>query len=283
MKCNLIGAGRLGKNIALALTSTSAISALTIYNRSLTSAQKACQDIGFGLAVSELKELPAADLTWLCCNDDAIATLVEALTSQAHLQPGSFVIHSSGVLNSSSLAPLQSKGCAIASFHPLKAFKSNYLDVKAFNQVDCVFEGDPAVCGWLQQTFSQLGAYVSAISPEHKAMYHAAACMASNYLITLAACSEELLLKAGLSAPQSRRMLLNLLQGNVGNIQHSERIADALTGPLGRGDLNTLALHLAALENTNMHALYKAAGLATLPLTQLPAAQQEGIKNLLEH
>lgn len=282
MKCNLIGAGRLGKNIALALSSTPAISALTICNRSLDSAQQACQDIGFGLAVSELKELPAADLTWLCCNDDAIPALVEALVRQVHLKPGSIVIHSSGVLNSSLLAPLQAKGCAIASFHPLKAFKSNYLDVQAFNQVDCVFEGDTEVGDWLQQTFSQLGAYVSAISPEHKAMYHAAACMASNYLITLAACSEELLLKAGLPAAQSRRMLLNLLQGNVGNIQHSERIADALTGPLGRGDLNTLALHLAALEGSNIQALYKTAGLATLPLTQLAAAQQEGIKNLLE-
>lgn len=283
MKCNIIGAGRLGKNIALALTSVHAISSLSICNRTVDSAYKACQDLGFGLAVPEIKELPAADITWLCCNDDAIPALVDALSSQARLKPGSFVIHSSGVLNSSLLAPLQTKDCAIASFHPLKAFKSNYLDATAFNQVDCVLEGDADVCDWLQETFSRLGAYVSAIAPEHKAMYHAAACIASNYLITLAACSEELLLKAGLKAQQSRRMLLNLMQGNVTNIQQSERIADALTGPLGRGDLNTIALHLKAMENTNMLPLYKAAGLATLPLTQLSTAQQEGIKNLLEH
>lgn len=283
MKCNIIGAGRLGKNIGLALTGIHAISSLSICNRTLDSAFNACQDIGFGLAVPGLKELPAADITWLCCNDDAIPMLVEALASQANLKPGSFVIHSSGVLNSSLLAPLQEKGCAIASFHPLKAFKSDYLDSGAFNQVDCTVEGDVNVCDWLQQTFSRLGAYVSAIAPEHKAMYHAAACIASNYLITLAACSEELLLKAGLQAQQSRRMLLNLMQGNITNMQQSERIADALTGPLGRGDLNTLALHLKAMEQTSMHHLYKAAGLATLPLTQLSAAQQDEVKNLLEH
>ena len=281
MKCNIIGAGRLGKNIALALSTSSIISSIAICNRTFESAQKACADLGFGLPISALETLPAADVTWISCNDDAIAEVVEQLTQRDRLKPGSFIIHSSGVLNSALLSPLKAKGCFIASFHPLKAFKTNYLDANAFKQVDCVLEGDEAVCDWLRSSFESLGAYVTAIKPENKPLYHAAACVASNYLITLASCSEELFLQAGLSTQQSRRMLLNLMQGNLTNLQQTETIAEALTGPLVRGDVKTISLHLDSIKNADILKLYKAAGLASIALTSLTEEQREQIKDLL--
>lgn len=282
MRCNIIGAGRLGKNFARALNSAQIISSLTVCNRSLESAQQACKDIGTGLAVSQIKQLPEAEITWLCCNDDVIPQIVAELVREAKLKPGSFVVHSSGVLNSSLLAPLKHLGCSIASFHPLKAFKIGYIDAAAFHQVDCVLEGDAVVCDWLKTSFSQLGAYVSNLLPENKALYHAAACIASNYLVTLVAYSEELLLNAGLPSEQARRMLVNLVQGNINNIQQVTAVSEALTGPLARGDVNTIALHLEALENPQLRQLYQAAGQATLALTTLTAEQKEQIGALLE-
>ncbi len=281
MRCNMIGAGRLGKNIALALSSMRFLSSLTICNSKLENAQKACQAIGFGQAVEQLEDLPEAELIWLCPNDDMIAGLVETLANQNHLQPGCYVVHSSGVLSSDILAPLKEKGCFIASFHPLKAFKTNYLDATAFNQVDCVLEGDEEVCHWLTNAFTHLGAFVTSILPTNKAMYHAAACIASNYLITLAAHSEALFLNAGLSPTQSRRMLVNLMQGNLNNLNHTKTIAEALTGPLVRGDSHTLTLHLKAIKNSEILSLYQAAGIASLPLTDLDEKQRNEIANLL--
>ncbi|USQ13667.1 DUF2520 domain-containing protein [Legionella lytica] len=281
MRCNIIGAGRLGKNIARALNSAQIISSLTVCNRSLDSAQQACEDIGVGLAIPQLKQLPEAEITWLCCNDDVIPQVVADLLREANLKPGSFVIHSSGVLNSSLLAPLKQLGCSVASFHPLKAFKMGYVDAAAFYQVDCVLEGDAAVCDWLKTSFSQLGAYVSNMLPENKAVYHAAACIASNYLVTLVAYSEELLLNAGLPSEQARRMLINLAQGNINNLQQVTAVNEALTGPLARGDINTITLHLDALENPQLRQLYQAAGQATLALTGLNAEQKEQIGALL--
>ncbi|WP_133136340.1 Rossmann-like and DUF2520 domain-containing protein [Legionella rowbothamii] len=282
MRCNIIGAGRLGKNLARALNSAQLISTLTVCNRSLESAKHACEHIGSGLAVSQVKQLPEADITWLCCNDDAIPQVVAELLQEANLKPGNFIVHSSGVLNSSLLAPLKHLGCSIASFHPLKAFKIGSIDAAAFHQVDCVLEGDTAVCNWLKKSFSQLGAYVSNLHPENKALYHAAACIASNYLVTLIAYSEELLLKAGLSLEQARRMLINLAQSNIHNIQQVTAINEALTGPLARGDINTINLHLEALKNPQLRQLYQAAGQATLALTTLPAEQKEQIGALLD-
>jgi predicted short-subunit dehydrogenase-like oxidoreductase (DUF2520 family) len=281
MKCNIIGAGRLGKNIALALFNSQIISSFCICNRTYESALKACQELGFGVAVAQISELPQAEITWICSGDDAISSVVEALANQSVLKPGTFIIHSSGVLNSSILAPLKVHGCFIASFHPLKAFKTHYIDKDAFYQVDCVLEGDAPACNWINQSFTALGAYISAIKPENKARYHAAACIASNYLITLASCSEALFLKAGLNKQQSRRMLINLMQGNLTNLQHTERIAESLTGPLIRGDKKTLRLHLDSIENPLIHHLYQAAGLATLPLTNLTEKEKKEIKNLL--
>jgi predicted short-subunit dehydrogenase-like oxidoreductase (DUF2520 family) len=282
MKCNIIGAGRLGKNIALALSTAQIISSLFICNRSLDSAQQACLDIGFGSSsVEKIEYLPTAELTWICCNDDAINDAVRALNQNTCLEPGSFVIHCSGVLNSTLLAPLKERGCSVASFHPLKAFKTNYLVANAFNQVDCVLEGDDIVCDWLGHAFTALGANPIALQPGAKTTYHAAACIASNYLITLAACSEALFLEAGLSAQQSRRMMINLMQGNLNNLQNTESIRESLTGPLARGDINTILLHLASIENNEIRHLYQAAALSTLPLTQLADEVKLQIKALL--
>ncbi|KTD72437.1 Rossmann-like and DUF2520 domain-containing protein [Legionella tucsonensis] len=280
MKCNIIGAGRLGRNIALALSKAHLISSFSICNRSLESAQKASQEIGAGQAIDKIEHLPEADITWICCNDDAISDVVKTLAQHSILKSESFVIHCSGVLNSDLLRPLKKLGCYVASFHPLKAFKTNYLDPSAFYQVDCVLEGDTEVCAWLKSTFTQLGSHLITIKPEAKTAYHAAACMASNYLITLAACSEELFLKAGINPQQSRRMMINLMQGNLNNLQETVSIAESLTGPLARGDVQTIALHLDSLENHELKRFYQSAALSTLPMTQLSEEIKEKITHL---
>ncbi|KTD57190.1 Rossmann-like domain protein [Legionella sainthelensi] len=281
MNCNVIGAGRLGKNIALALSTTKLISSFSICNRSLASTQNACLEIGFGKAVAQIDRLPEAEITWICCNDDAIQSVVETLVHSPTLKPNSFIIHCSGVFSSALLAPLRKKGCFIGSFHPLKAFKINYLESTAFEQVNCVLEGDDVVCEWLKNAFVPLGASLIAIKPEAKATYHAAACMASNYLITLAACSEELLLKAGINPQQSRQMIVNLMQGNLDNLQRTKYIPEALTGPLARGDIATISLHLKTIQNDKIRDLYQEAGLNTLPLTQLSGQIKEQLKVIL--
>lgn len=277
MKCNIIGAGRVGKNIALSLVQKQIISSVSICNRSMESAQQACQDLGFGQASENIEELPAAEINWICCNDDAISNIVETLVDNPFLKPGTFVFHCSGVLNSQVLEPLKNHGCFIASFHPLKAFKSNYLDAFAFAQVDCVLEGDDKACNWLKDAFTLLDANLISIAPESKVLYHAAACMASNYLITLAACSEELFLKAGISPQKSRQMMVNLMQGNLNNLMQNANIADSLTGPLARGDIKTIGLHLNAIKDAESIQFYQAAALKTLDLTQLPSGIKEEI------
>ena len=282
MKFNIIGAGRLGKNIALALISSKIASLQSVFNLSLKSGKQSCLEIGSGTAVSKIEELPSADITWITSNDDSIRSIANILAEHSLLKPGTIIIHCSGVLNSSLLAPLRAQGCFIASFHPLKAFRTGYLDANAFNKVDCVLEGDEPASTWLNHSFKVLGANIITIKPEAKAAYHAAACMASNYIITLASCSETLLLKAGIAQEKARKIIGNLMQGNLNNLQDTRLIADSLTGPLMRGDTETLSLHLQAIDNPVIKELYKAAGLATLPLTHLTTDKKQSIAQLLK-
>ena len=264
MRFNIIGAGRLGKNLALSLLSRGGCELVAICNRRLNSAATAVADLGSGVAVEALSLLPAVDVTFITAPDDRIADIAAELAIS-----GSIVVHCSGALSSGVLAPLQQHDCLIASIHPLRAFRENNLQANALQDCDCVVEGDPHAVELLTTLFTEMGARVMPISAMKKSTYHAAAVMASNYLVTLAACAVELLMDAGLSEVQAKGMTQQLMQSSLTNLQDTPHVAEALTGPLARGDLNTINQHLQAIKTPHIGALYRTAGLATLPLTNL--------------
>lgn len=280
LTCNLIGAGRLGKNLAHVLEKHAIARIQAICNQSIESSNRAWQELGLCGISCPIEQLPAADITILACSDDAIAAVAQQL-AQHTIQPDSFIIHCSGVLNSSALKPLKQHGCSLASLHPLKSFKAGYLSTDAFTAVPIIIEGDKPVCHWLERALSELNAQVLSILPEAKAAYHAAAVMASNYLVTLAAASEQLMASTGLDQCLVHKLITQLMKGTLANIEQSSTTATALTGPLMRGDTGTLALHVNAISDPAIARLYKAAGLATLPLTQLDKDTKLQIQKLL--
>jgi predicted short-subunit dehydrogenase-like oxidoreductase (DUF2520 family) len=281
MKCNIIGAGRLGMNLAYSLSKSSLVSIEAICNTSFSNSIKSCQKLGVGSPARSIRDLPEADVTWIVCNDDSIPSVVSELTESQQLKSGSYVIHCSGVLSSSVLAPLRNKGCNIGSFHPPKAFPSEILDEQAFNQVMCVIEGDDPVCQWLTSTFKQLGAHLLTIEPQAKPLYHAASVVASNYLVTLAHYSQQLMLEAGIEENDAKSIVVQLMQSSVMNLQQKQLVRDALTGPLVRGDLQTISKHLQSICSDEIQKLYKTMAMATLPMTNLEASQMELIFSAL--
>lgn len=279
LSCNLIGAGRLGKNIALALAKRQIVLMQAICNQTLESSRSAWRELGLNGMSGSLEQLPPADITLLACSDDAIAIVAKQLAQQT-IRPQSTVIHCSGALNSSVLEPLKEHGCFVASFHPLKSFKTGYVSAEAFNKVHVVIEGDKEACIWLNNALMQLNAQIHTIPPESKATYHAAATMACNYLVTLAAASEQLMDATGLKPDTTHAMINQLMQGTLDNLAHNNPTT-ALTGPLMRGDIGTLARHVQAIDEPALKLLYKAAGLATLALTQLDENKKAQIRALL--
>lgn len=281
MNINIIGAGRLGLQLAYALSQNGLIQRLTICNQTHASALRAVDTIGTGTAVATLQDLPDADITFITVKDDALPSLADYLAQIAVIQPGQIVVHCSGVLSSDQLTPLKKQGCLTASVHPLKAFRAHHLQDNAFRKCDCMIEGHTNAVTLLTELFTRLGANVLFLSPDKKGVYHAAAVMASNYLVTLASCAIELFSEAGLSDTQAQLITQRLMQSSLTHINDVPNVAHALTGPLARGDINTIETHLMAIKSPKINALYRYAGLATLPLTHLDKDTTDGLDRSL--
>ena len=267
MHFNIVGAGRLGTSLSSALIHHMQWQLMAVCNQHLDTALHQVALLNSGHAVASIAALPHAPITFITTSDDDLASVAEALAKSSFVQPGDMIVHCSGVHYSAILSPLKNRGCYVASLHPLKAFPSKSPDVDAFSQCDCVVEGEESVVIFLSMLFGQLGAKVISLSAEKKPLYHAAATMASNYLVTLASSATSLLMDAGIAPSQAKLMCERLMENSLHNIKGSARVEQALTGPLMRGDMNTLLLHLNAIKNPHVEGLYRAAGLVTLPLT----------------
>ncbi|HET7564432.1 MAG TPA: DUF2520 domain-containing protein, partial [Gemmatimonadaceae bacterium] len=95
---------------------------------------------------------------------------------------------------------------------------------------------------------ARLGASTIEIPDGEKARYHAAAVLASNFPVVLLALAERVLMGTGIDADQARRALRPLFHAAAENVR-SRTAADALTGPVVRGDVGTVRAHLEALRD----------------------------------
>lgn len=267
MHFNIIGAGRVGTSLSAALIDQMQWKLVALCNQHFHTAQHQSMILNSGEAVASIAALPHAPMTFITTSDDELGGVAEALACNPFLIPGDMVVHCSGVHSSEILYPLKSRGCVVASLHPLKAFFSKMPHAEAFDQCDCVVEGDQSAVTFLSMLFGQLGSKVISLSPEKKRLYHAAATMASNYMVTLASSATSLLVDAGIESSQAKLMCERLMENSLHNIKESARAEQALTGPLMRGDMKTLLLHLNAIKRPHIEGLYRAAGLATLSLT----------------
>jgi len=284
MHINLIGPGRLGKALAASLIYTGEHELLSVYHPKITSAQHAARALGHGTAINNLKSLSNADITLITCPDDKMPALIKELAETAVIMPNSTVMHASGILSSDILMPLKQQGAHIASLHPLKAFReASTPDTNAFQGVHCAIEGDGKAITILTPLWQAMGAHVFKLNAEKKATYHAAAVMASNYLVTLAAEANQLFEASGVPPENAQAICMQLMQTSLDNLKQTDTLKKALTGPLVRGDIQTIQKHLDAIKLEQTKNLYCTAGLATLPLTDLDDESLTALKKILQH
>lgn len=281
MQFNLIGPGRVGLALAHALIHTGQYTLNAVYHPTMPRAQKATTLLGQGTPYDALHALPHADITFITTQDQHIELIAHALDNANHLKPKSLVVHMSGILSSNILMPLKTQDVIIGSLHPLKAFaEKERPEPDAFQAIDCAIEGEQAAIALLKNMVLALGANDFLIHPEQKASYHAAAIMASNYLVTLAAEASHLLEQAGVPEGETLTLCTRLMQTSLNNLKQAKSPEQALTGPLMRGDIHTIQQHLDAVQTEDTKALYQAAGLTTLALTDLTPECSERMKAL---
>lgn len=155
---------------------------------------------------------------------------------------GTVFYHLSGLFTSNLLGPVAGLGAETGSLHPLQSILDADRAQEAIREAYFVFEGSPRAEEVACDLVRSLSSKLITVSKQDKIVYHAAAAIASNELVAIASQASELMETVGLSMEQ----LIPLIRGTAANIQAHGR--SALTGPVQRGDWNTVKAHIDALR-----------------------------------
>jgi predicted short-subunit dehydrogenase-like oxidoreductase (DUF2520 family) len=265
---NIIGAGHLGRVLGRLFADSGAFEVQDVLTRSIDSAVDAASFIGAGRAVGALADMRRADAVMLAVTDDQIEPVCGALAAACALD-GVLVFHCSGAKSSAALLAAAEQGALTASVHPVRSFADPDSVARDFAGTWCGVEGEPRALLMLEPALEAIGARAVAIDAAAKSVYHAASVFASNYLVTVLDAALRAYQAAGIPEQVARELARPLATETLDNVLRLGPRA-ALSGPIARGDLATVARQQAALDGWDgpTGQLYRALADATTALAR---------------
>jgi predicted short-subunit dehydrogenase-like oxidoreductase (DUF2520 family) len=260
MKFGIIGTGIVGTSIAI-LLEEAGHRLVGVHTRSEASYQRFCQYLEWKRRPLE-EWIFEAELLFITTQDGMIRSVAEELSKRKLYRPNQVWIHCSGSMSSRALQVDANLSLNYLSLHPLQAFASIDQAVHLLKGTHFGIEGDKEELG--AEIVAQLGGIPHCINQEGKAIYHAGAVVASNYLVTLAGLAVRLFEQAGIQKEEALESLLPLMQGTLHNLGQVG-IPQALTGPIARGDVDVVRSHLEQMP-IKIDPVYRALGMYTLEL-----------------
>jgi len=263
----IVGCGKVGTALGKFLAGAGyRIAGLA--GKNILSVKKAAQIIGtgkFGLVSREITK--DADIVFITTPDNIISDTCDIISQNNGFRENAVVLHCSGALPSTILSSAKKCKTFTGSMHPLQSFTAGESDINPFENIIISVEGENRAVNTAKKIAADLGAKCFTIGTEAKTAYHAAAVVASNYLVTLLDLAFGLIEKAGISGRDRFKVLKPLIEGTLSNIENVG-ISEALTGPIARGDVETVQRHLneIALKTPELMSLYKALGYHTVDI-----------------
>ncbi len=275
----LIGAGSLASALGPALRSAGyRIDAVAA--RGLPGSQKRAAALAkkLGAKVIALDEVsPASDIMWVCHTDDALSATARQLARKKGWK-GKVVLHSSGALTSDVLSPLKRAGAHVASLHPMMTFVAG--TAPDMLKVPFAVEGDARAVAAARKIVGRLGAEVFAIKKKSKVLYHALGSFSSPMVVAALVTAERVGRAAGLTREQTRKVMGPILHQTLKNYLERGGAA-AFSGPIKRGDLETVRRHLRELRRVpGAGEVYRA--LVRSGVRELPAGRKKELLRLLQ-
>lgn len=232
------------------------------------------------------KAVAEADCILITTPDDIIANAGEKIAIP-ELIKDKFVFHMSGAGSLDLLDSVKKAGAIVAVIHPLQSFSS--IDTAINNIPGSIFgiTANKKAEKHARAIVRDLNGVPIFITPAQKPLYHAAACFASNYLVSLLNVVETIYESIGISNENARRAYLPLIYGTLHNIEQRGSI-QALTGPIARGDEGTIKKHIAAMNKIQPQylSLYSSLGLIATEIAQkkgtLSSKQANNINDFLK-
>lgn len=254
----LIGAGKLARALAPLLVEAG-YPIVAVASRDGRSARRLCRELRQGRPGADpVNAARAARLVLLAVPDRQIAEVARLLAGKLKRElAGRTVIHHAGAMGIEPLSPVIRAGASAAVLHPLQCLGSPELARRILPGSRARIEGDPKGAAVARRLARDVGLVPlrlpARLSPADRELYHAAASLASNDLLALLHLATRSLEKLGLGRDAAVRALLPILRGTLE--QAAERgLRGAFTGPVARGDAETLASHLRRLARRSGRA-----------------------------
>ena len=245
---HVVGPGRMGLALGYALDLVGGVRSITYCGRRPEAPDHPLFQQGHVRYVHGLEapRLPES-LVILAVPDGLLPEVGEAFAARGAAPPAAVALHLSGALGADVLAPLHRQGYGVGAFHPMQAVADPRDGPAALRGGFYSISGEPAALAVARRVVDRLQGRSLEVPHGGRGLYHAAAVTASNHLVTIMAAARDLLVQAG--APEDRALdaLVALARGTLDNV---ERLGPegALTGPVRRGDVETVDLHLRLLE-----------------------------------
>jgi len=267
----VLGAGRAGLGLARALR-LCGITVLGVHGR--RARREGEIDVTAGLIPPAIAD---ASAILVAVRDGDLARALQSL-STVSLAADSAVLHLSGATDPEGLETIRGRGIAAGTFHPLVPLAGPDDAPARLRGAYIGLDGDQAARAAGVRLATALGAHTLDIPAGAKPIYHAAAVLASNFPVVLIGLAEEMLASAGVESGAARGAVRALLAGASANLG-DRSAAEALTGPVARGDGQTVSRHLDALATgpAEIRNVYIALSAAAAALAATGSAQVAGL------
>lgn len=283
MRLGIIGTGRVGASFLLALRDTTGIDIVGITASTAEKSKKAAAFYAVTAYADGAALLADCDVVLLTVQDNAIATVSQNLAAAlGSRKVTGVVLHCSGAMDLQPLGPLAAHGLAVGSLHPLQSIAKP--DGKQLRHIFFALDGDDAARKQASVIVQALDSTAFTVPAAERPLYHCAACFASNYVVTAVAIAQHLLSRWTATPEDAKQALWPLLAGTMHNIEKSSLARTALTGPISRGDTETVTKHLALLP-PEYQAVYRTLSEVTAMIAQenktLTTSQYEELLSIL--
>lgn len=233
-------------------------------SRSQFSADRLAQQINSCQAFNNNQSVAdTAELVFITTPDGAISLVA----SEVKWHTKQSVVHCSGADSTDILEPARKAGAQVGAFHPLQTFASVKQAIDNMPGSTFAIEAEEPLFTSLKDMATILNGHWIELKSKDKVVYHAAAVIACNYLVTLVKLATDLWQTFNIPTQQASQALLPLLRGTINNID-KVGIPQCLTGPIARGDAGTIRKHINALEKVAPAVLptYLELGRQTIPI-----------------
>ena len=264
MRIGIIGAGKVGTTLGKYL-SIHGKNVTGFYSRTHESADEAATFAETETYSSLCKLVEKSDVIFITTPDGVIHQVWGDLLHQDI--SNRIICHFSGSLSSHVFSGREEAGASGISMHPMYAFSDKFHSYEQFHTAYLTLEGDPEAVAVMKPMWEAIGHHVLTLKAEDKIKYHAAAAMASNEMLGLMQASLDILSECGFSEKDSMALLTPLVQGNIASML-KKGCVNALTGPVERGDTQTVRKHLQALEGSKAGKIYQSLGSTMVELAK---------------